>query len=635
MVRNVATANPKLLRETQKSQVDINEDDRSASLSFFADIDSFESTSMSVMGYPGQATAYNDTSGRYSLRSQKKDRLSHSRALPFCSLDYVPSFVVDDHRVCHFLAIFNEYVPGNMSESYRTRKVKLSYFLEDNTIEIIEPKVHNSGLFQGKQMRRHQVQKPITAQSSEDGNGNPEVSIYNIIDLKAGAEVVCQGRSYTVIDCDEYTKGLFREYGEDFGKPQALPATYFNPSHKKHASSSKKQNGGFNRNSSDFNETKSFYEADDTVLRFFGVWDDTTSLFGIQNYVRIHYFLSDCTVEILQDFAMNDGRDRVNKFLKRMKVNKQSNGQDFETPSLAYTMENVMQPEDIYTWTDFHIGSFIHIVGANIQILDADASTKAFYARKGIDLGPAITLSTESPSKVDRLIPPYNGFGSEEDSLQTCLNKINPSPPRKDIQKLKKFAGQVLRFKAKLTSRKESDLNRIFVVLMYMEDDTLQIREPPVRNSGFWGGMFMARCKVKNPNSNEFIRPSDLRVDVTLVIAAHSFHLIECDEFSLKYMESRPDIWPECSLNSIVQKLQDTGGGVITRYALTLPGGPLTQLSYGDVERLVQRANIDLTKQEMVTLMRGLDPQKQAYVKLSKLLSILQNEFSSSSSVDY
>ena len=33
-----------------------------------------------------------------------------------------------------------------------------------------------------------------------------------------------------------------------------------------------------------------------------------------------------------------------------------------------------------------------------------------------------------------RLVPPYNGFGSEEDSLSSCQGLL-PKPPRKDLRK--------------------------------------------------------------------------------------------------------------------------------------------------------------------------------------------------------
>ena len=44
-------------------------------------------------------------------------------------------------------------------------------------------------------------------------------------------------------------------------------------------------------------------------------------------------------------------------------------------------------------------------------------------------------------------IAPYNGFGSLEDSLQSCLSLV-PQPPKKDFIKMLENGGKVLRFEA-------------------------------------------------------------------------------------------------------------------------------------------------------------------------------------------
>ncbi len=50
---------------------------------------------------------------------------------------------------------------------------------------------------------------------------------------------------------------------------------------------------------------------------------------------------------------------------------------------------------------------------------------------------------------VPQVIPPYNGFGSLEDSLQNCLSLI-PEPPKKDVIKLLENDNKVLRYVARL-----------------------------------------------------------------------------------------------------------------------------------------------------------------------------------------
>ena len=47
-----------------------------------------------------------------------------------------------------------------------------------------------------------------------------------------------------------------------------------------------------------------------------------------------------------------------------------------------------------------------------------------------------ITLKGEKPKKFYQPIPPYNGYGYEEDSLGSVFY-LQPKPPKKDIKKLK------------------------------------------------------------------------------------------------------------------------------------------------------------------------------------------------------
>lgn len=49
-------------------------------------------------------------------------------------------------------------------------------------------------------------------------------------------------------------------------------------------------------------------------------------------------------------------------------------------------------------------------------------------------------------------LPPYNGFGSLEDSLQSCLSLV-PQPPKKDFIKMLENDHKILRFEAEMVSK--------------------------------------------------------------------------------------------------------------------------------------------------------------------------------------
>ena len=53
------------------------------------------------------------------------------------------------------------------------------------------------------------------------------------------------------------------------------------------------------------------------MLRFFCLWDDRQALFGDRRPYRLHYFLEDCSCEILETREANSGREPFPVFLRR------------------------------------------------------------------------------------------------------------------------------------------------------------------------------------------------------------------------------------------------------------------------------------------------------------------------------
>ena len=90
--------------------------------------------------------------------------------------------------------------------------------------------------------------------------------------------------------------------------------------------------------------------------------------------------------------------------------------------------------------------------------------------------------------------PPYTGFGSEEDSLCSCMGLL-PKPPRRDFIKFMEkdrhgLDSNVLRFVCRLDTTKPIDIDRRFIMSYFLSDDTISVFEPPVRNSGKFTKLF-------------------------------------------------------------------------------------------------------------------------------------------------
>ena len=105
---------------------------------------------------------------------------------------------------------YRESVSESKVEIARTRKIEILFYLEDETIEVVEPKVINSGLPQGTFLKRHRVAKA-------DG------SFVTWEDILPGKEIALYGRVFSIVDCDGYTKEYFAENGVEVDASGSYP----------------------------------------------------------------------------------------------------------------------------------------------------------------------------------------------------------------------------------------------------------------------------------------------------------------------------------------------------------------------------------------------------------------------------
>jgi hypothetical protein len=273
----------------------------------------------------------------------------------------------------------------------------------------------------------------------------------------------------------------------------------------------------------------------------------------------------------------------------------------------------------------------------NILLVDADAFTRHFYDSQHITLHAPIDLEVPVYPRIKSEIPPYNGFGSEEDSLQTCKPSLIPTAPMKDGMKMNLYQGMILRYKAKLFEPREADKSREFIIQIHLEDDTVQIREPPLRNTGHKGGIFLARCKLESHNSNEHtLQANDCYVGAVVTILSHRFVIYDCDQYTFKYMEGNSDdsdlhsshstnnsnVWQYSNIKRVRAKLI-TKKEILQRLLLTSPGLSHRVIDVFEVQELLNKAGFnesELVMQEMYTLFRAMDSQRTGFVKMTQFL---------------
>jgi len=97
-----------------------------------------------------------------------------------------------------------------------------------------------------------------------------------------------------------------------------------------------------------------------------------------------------------------------------------------------------------YNETDLQIGKSINVYGRNVMLTDCDGKTKEFYRQKyGVEefcpiLTPSSYKSNTFISKSETKLPPYNGWGSFEDSEGNCKG-IEPKLPKIDFRKFLEY----------------------------------------------------------------------------------------------------------------------------------------------------------------------------------------------------
>jgi Ca2+-binding EF-hand superfamily protein len=542
--------------------------------------------------------------------------------------DGKPRWLSLDRKVLRFHAYFKEGVHESNVENSRVRKCTLYYYLEDDTIHVSEPKQDNSGIPQGALIKRHRIPKP-----------NSDREFYTLEDLNIGNEVTLYGKTFRIVSCDKFTKeflngigievddsgveefpkDLYTESREELKKTMS-PFNNLNPIDQdfkryleysfkgRHTNPSKQQQAAIQQ----------FLKNDRRVLRFFCSWDDRDALYGDYRHFVLEYYLADDTTKISEVNPPNSGRDPFPVFVKRQRIPKPKANPSDQT---AY-----------YDETDLSIGAKINVFSKDFTLHSCDEYTKEYYQKKyGIEDFTPLPLPEEVQQKEDLSKsvkvepPPYNGYGTEEDSLGSWKYLVLKAP-KKDVKKYMENDMNHLRFGAKLDTSAPEDQNRKFIVTFYLADDTISIFEPTQRNSGVIGGKFLQRQRVKNAETNAYFKPDELYVGATLHIFSHKFMLMETDEHTVKYMESKPQVFEKADLDGVVKRLRQvlSARSVKLRDSFrSVDRDHSGKISLEEFRDTVNSLQLDISEQEVITIMRHFDKDSDGSIDYAEFCDMV------------
>ncbi|OAD62294.1 EF-hand domain-containing protein 1, partial [Eufriesea mexicana] len=449
--------------------------------------------------------------------------LTYGRVKKYAHRQFIPHYALFAQKCLCFKAFFRQGVFNSPDEHFRIRYVNIIYYLEDDTLCIIEPAIDNAGYQQGKLVKRNKIVKNI--------NGDT----FHWKDLNVGIDICIYGVVYHIIDCDLFTREFLSSQGIDVGDKEQPPVDPYTE-----LKVNKPKKPTFTTQILD-DIRRRFLEYDKMVLLFTATWND--------DIYQIMYFLMDDTISIREIQKPNSGKDPVSMLLKRMKIPKDWKNLPSTYPAI-YMEYGDPEIVEYYAPNDFLVSSTIFIFNRPFFLLDCDSFTRKYYSDMlRITQPEGIPLPTKDIMILrEYQPPPHINFGTPEDTYASCLSLI-PKPPKKDvIRQLLNFPKK-LRYSMQMNAVHPEDENRDFILEYNLNDGTILIQELEKRNSGRRKGCFLKATLVPKPKTGrdnpEYYTPRDFYIGAKINIFNHYFIITGSDLFVYRYIETNPDKFPQ------------------------------------------------------------------------------------------
>ncbi|KAF4667259.1 EF-hand domain (C-terminal) containing [Perkinsus chesapeaki] len=553
--------------------------------------------------------------------------------------EQLPAWDALDRHVLRYFGYYKEGVVESNLENYRIRPCTLYYYLEDDTMHVSEPREDNSGLSQGKLLKRHRIPRG-------DGSG-----YITTADMRIGEGIKIYGRVIQITAVDGFTRSYYENVlATPLADNLEIPEDTFAHTKKeaKVAGAAMARNyekvyrevmlGGGQANE----RMQQFLEKDRKVCRFYAVMDDLSTEQYERRPFTIFYFLSDDTIEIREQYPLNCGRDNFPIFFKRGRVAKDS------MPVLGPS-DPLPSPGSYYKAEDLYVGQTIRLLNNDLFIYDADAFTREYFKTIGIELAPKRDVRLPEKIVPRPPTPPYTGYGSWDDSMGSVLNLV-PKVPKKDMQKLMLNEGKILRFLAVFSNPEPEDVNRRFVFNYHLFDDTLSIHEPPQRNLGIVTGKFLEKGVHLNEATGRLVNPLDLVPGKTVVVFNHSFVITGCDHYTCKYFAKT---YPDIEMKAVDEEGMDISSSLVPdeesdlrailaklREAL-LQQFPLVRdvfrrfdrdhngvLTLAEIREVLFKFGFQLTEADALAIMRAFDTNKDGHISYNEFCdAILEPDY--------
>ncbi len=518
-----------------------------------------------------------------------------------------PQWLKFDKIVLKFRGYFDEHVTESAYENWRVRPCTLLYYLDDDTFHIIEDKYENSGMPQGNLLKRRRIDLE-----------SPKKCPINWRLINIGESLYLYGKQFRICDCDKFTLEYYTRNGIVLNPPEDIPTIDYSVRYKDVDFNKIKKDIAYIK---EYNEValggghpngglRQFLDNDRKVLSFDIVWYDSIYDKEEKKY-KLNYYLADNQAEVCEIKVNNSGKDPFPRLLKKSKLPKK--------PIMSFCPGLETPEEEYYKPEDLKIGNYVYVYGRKCLIVGCDEFTRKWYKDiLGIEMQNSNFKASQRQTKIIHPIPPYNGFGSEEDSLLNVFY-LDPTGKTKEFitEKFKRDK-HILRYLAKLISSNPADEERKFLLSFYLRDNEVQVYEMAGRNTGRESGKFIEKQRIKNPYTNLYYTEKDFFPGNTVYINKFIFKLLESDEYTRKYMRDNPEVFRDSDIKNIINKIRnktigESGDDFLVRMLSVIDPKGINYATADDIQRGFTQLGIILSNMEIMSLVGNLRRKGNSY----------------------